>query len=147
MDWNEIKTQTDADALMQVFAGFHDSCIREAHLWTGYWVSSDRSMLCHSDLHNSIRFLIQRQSSDLPAIELLFEQLIRLNVVPAPENYDSVIVAATLLVQDGTVFWSPEGDRRLEEPSRDEFTCVFAKKLRWRGVDWLGETLRYGPGI
>jgi hypothetical protein len=145
MDWKEIKTRADADEFMEGFGGFHDSCIREAHLWTGHWVSHNLSMSCAAGLDNNLRLLIQRQFSDPSAVELFFEHVTRFNLVPAPENYDSVILAATLLVQDGTIFWSPEDGWTPNALSRDEFTWVSAKKLRWREVSWLGETLGYGP--
>jgi hypothetical protein len=102
-------------------------------------------MSCRCDLDNSIRFLIQRQFENPSAIELLFEHVTRFNLVPSPENYDSVIFAATLLVQDGTIFWSPEGDWRPEKLNKDQSTWVSARNLRWREVDWLGKELRYGP--
>jgi hypothetical protein len=145
MDWKDIESQADADALMEVFGGFHDACVREAHLWTDHWVSPELSMSCPAHLDNKIRFLIQRQFRDPSAIELFFEQVTRFNLVPSPENYDSIIFAATLLVQNGSVFWSPEGDWKPVKPARDEATWVSARKLRWREVDWLGEKLRYGP--
>ena len=146
MEWKEIKTQVDADDLMKIFGDFHDSCIREAHLWTDYWVSHELSMACSGHLDNKIRFLIQRQFDNPSAIELFFEQVTRFNLVPSPENYDSIILSATLLVRDDSVFWSPEGDWSPEEPNRDKSTWVSAKELRWREVDWLGKDLRYGPG-
>lgn len=147
MEWKEIKTQADANALMDDFGDFHDSCIREAHLWTGHSVSRELYMSCPAHLDNNIRFLIQRQSKDLSAIELLFEYVTRFNLVPSPENYDSVIRAATLIIQGGSVFWSTEGDWGPDKPNRDDFTWLSAKKLCWRGVDWLGKELRYGPKV
>jgi hypothetical protein len=145
MEWKEIKTQADADALMDLFGDFHDSCIREAHLWTDHWVSPDLSMSCAPDLDNKILFLIQRQFENPSAIELLFERVTRFNLVPSPENYDSTISGATLLVQNGSVFWSPEGDWAPNKPNRDDSTWVSARELRWREVHWLGKELRYGP--
>jgi len=53
-DLDEIKTQSDIDALMKRFGGFHDSCIREAHIWTGYWVSPDFSMSVSQDLDTRV---------------------------------------------------------------------------------------------
>jgi len=102
MNWKEIKTQADADALMELFGGFHDGCVREAHFWTDHWVSKDFSMSCPGTLDNRIRFLVQQQFNNPVAIELLFEEVTRYNLVPTPDNYDTIIFEATLLVQDGT---------------------------------------------
>jgi len=145
MEWQEIKTQADADALLSVFGNFHDSCIREAHLWTGYSVSRELYMSCPCNLDNNIRFLIQRQFKNPSAIELLFEEVTRFQLVPTPENFDSIILGATILVQDGSIFWSLEGGWTPDKAHRDEVTWVSARKLRWREVDWLGKELRYGP--
>ncbi len=147
MEWKDINMQDDADRLMKVFGGFHDGCIREAHIWTGYWVERELSMRCPWNLHNKIRIWFQRQYTDPSAVELFFEEVTRFNLVPALENYDSIILAATLLVQGDTIFWSPEDEWRPEKPNRDESTWISAKKhpsLAAR-VDWPGDQLRYGP--
>lgn len=144
MDWIKVETQADADMLMEVCGHFHDSCIREAHLWTGHWVSPTLSMSCPGDLDTKIRFLIQRQFKNPSAIELLFEEVARFNLVPTPEDYDSIIYSATLLVKE-IIFWSPEADWNPADPERDDDTWISAMKLSWREVDWLGEDLRYGP--
>jgi hypothetical protein len=101
---------------------------------------------CSGGLDARIRIVSQRQSRNLPAIELFFERVTRFNWVPAPENYDSVILAATPLVENGAIFWSPEGDWRPENSDRDKVTWVSARRLRWREVNCLGEKLHYGPG-
>jgi hypothetical protein len=144
-NWNEVKTQQEADRLMELFGDFHDSCLREAHLWTEHYVSNDLSMSCTGTLDNQIRLLIQRQFKNPAAIEMLFEEITRFNLVPTPENYDSIINSATLLVRDGTTFWSPEGDWTPDKLDRDCATWIAAKRLFWREVDWLGNALRYGP--
>ena len=59
MEWNEIKTQSDADELMDQFGGFHDACIREGHFWTGTYVSEDLSMAPGIGLETNIKFHIQ----------------------------------------------------------------------------------------
>jgi hypothetical protein len=145
MEWKEIKTQTDAEALMDLVNEFHDGCIREAHLWTGYWVNNELSMNCPSNLHNCIRFLIQRQWKNPVAIELLFKEVTRFILVPAPENYDSIIYESVLLVQNSNIYWSVDSRWSPDSPYRDECTWISAKKLSWREVDWLGEKLHYGP--
>jgi hypothetical protein len=145
MEWKKINTQADANAFMDIFGGFHDGCIREAHLWTDHWVSNDLSMSCPGDLDNRIRFLIQRQFKNPSAIELLFEEVTRFNLVPTPENYDSIIYEATLLIRNDNIYWSTDRGWSPDAANRDARTWISAKKLRWREVDWLGEDLRYGP--
>ena len=130
---------------MDIFGGFHDACIREAHLWTGHWVAPDLSMSCPGDLDTNLRVLVQRQFANPSAIELLFEQVTRFNVVPTPENYDSIIYAATILVRDDSVFWSPDEQWSPTMLNRDDHTWVSARQARWREVAWLGPDLRYGP--
>lgn len=145
MNWNEITTQADADALLDLFGGFHDGCVREAHFWTDHYVAPDLGMSCPGNLDNRIRFLVQRQFRNPAAIELLFEEVTRFNLVPTPDNYDTIIEDATLLIRDGVIYWSPEFNWSPDSPRRDEETWISANHLRWREVDWLGEELRYGP--
>jgi hypothetical protein len=145
MSWKEIKSQSDADHLMDLFGGFHDACLREAHLWTDHWVGPTLSMSCPGHLDNRLRLLVQRQFKDPSAIELLFEELTRFNLVPSPENYDAVIFEATLLVKDENIYWSCRDNWKPDSPTRDSGTWVSARRLCWRPVDWLGRELRYGP--
>jgi hypothetical protein len=145
--WYQIRTQADADALLDRFGHFHDACLRELHLWTGHWVSLDLSMSCPGDLDVKIRALIQRQFTKPSAIEFYFEEVTRFNLVPTPQNYDSIIFSATLLVRDGQVFWSPEENWSPEMPNPTGDTYIAARRASWRDAsDWLGSTLRYGPG-
>jgi hypothetical protein len=145
MDWNEIRTQGDADALMKVFGEFHDGCIREAHLWTEHWVGRDLSMSCPDHLDNHIRIAVQRQSTGPAAVELLFDEVTRFTLVPTRENYMAIIFDAVLLVEDAVIYWSPDSRWSPDSPYRDDVTWVSARRLRWREVDWLGEDLHYGP--
>jgi hypothetical protein len=146
MSWKEIKTQADADDLMARFGGFHDGCIREAHIWTDSWVSPDLSMSVGINLDTRVRFHIQRQWKDPMAIELLFEEVIRFNLAPSPENCDSTIIYATLIVRDGSILWAPTGNWDHDHPDCNFYTWISARKLKWREVDsWIGEKLRYGP--
>jgi hypothetical protein len=144
-EWKPVATQADADLLMRSFGDFHDSCIRETHLWTDHWVAPNLAMACSERLDNRIRFLIQRQFARPSAVELLFEEVLRFNLVPAPENYFSIIFSAKLLVQGEVIFWSPNRNWKPDGPDRDDSTWISARKLRWREVPWLGEALRYGP--
>jgi hypothetical protein len=145
MDWNQVIDQAHADHLMEQFGEFHDGCVHELHLWTGYSVSSERSMTCTMGSEIGVRVLIQRQSDELSAIELLFQEVKRLNIV-APVNRDSIIYGATLLLRDGTIYWSPESNW-VPESTADAVTFISAKRLAWRDAsEWMGESFRLGTG-
>lgn len=145
MKWKDIKLQADADTLLSIFGHFHDGCIRELHMWTEHWVNEDLSMEYSVDLDTKIRILVQRQFENPSAIELLFEEVERFNLMPMQKNYDSIIYGAILLVKEDAIYWSPEEDWSPESSDRDECTWIKAHRLKWREVNWLGQQLRYGP--
>jgi hypothetical protein len=131
---------------MDAFGGFHDGCLREMHVWTGYSVGRNLSMDVPHEYELSARVLIQRQFESPSAIEMLFEQVVRINVVPPPENYDAIIYGATLLLRDGTFYWSPEEEWSPENVAASQ-TFLASNRVSWRDAsDWMGSTLRYGPG-
>jgi len=145
MKWNEIKTQSDVDYLMKEFGGFHDSCIREAHIWTDTWVNPDLSMSISSELDVSMRLHIQRQYRDPIAIELFFEEITRINLVPAPENCDAVIISTTIIFSNGLIYWATVDNWNPDNIDYNDNTWISAKKLKWRKVDdWIGPILQYG---
>ena len=144
MVWKPIATQADAQALLEQVGGFHDGCLREAHVWTGHWVADDLSMAV--DPTTCVRLLIQRQFRPLSAIELLFEHVTRFNLVPAPEHYENIIREAALFVRGGIVYWADSGHWQPDHPARDDQTWIAARAAKWRDAsEWLGESLRYGP--
>jgi hypothetical protein len=145
--WSPLASQADLDQLMNVFGGFHDGCIREAHAWTEHFVDTGLSMSCTGDLDTRVRLLVQRQFKAPSAIELLFEQVVTFHLQPSPENYDSIIFGAAMLCRDGTFYWADDADWSPESSKRDESTWIAAKKLSWRDIsEWMGRDLHYGPG-
>jgi hypothetical protein len=143
--WNHIASKADAEKLLDVFGGFHDGCLREAHVWTEHWVAPDLHMHCTGELDTRIRILIQRQFNAPSAIELLFEQVVTFHLQPSPHNYDSIIFDATLLLDSDTVYWADVGGWLPTASGRDRSTWIAAKKVSWRDASaWMGSDLRYG---
>jgi len=145
--WKPLSSQADLDQLMSLFGGFHDSCVREAHIWTEHFVDSELRMSCSGDLDTRVRLLIQRQYRGPSAIELLFEQVVTFHLQPSPENYDSIIFGAAMLCRGGTFYWAEDAGWSPESPKRDETSWIAAKKLSSRDAsEWMGSDLRYGRG-
>jgi hypothetical protein len=145
--WNHINSQADIDGLLTTFGGFHDGCLREAHIWIEHYVKPNLHMRCTGDLDTRVRILVQRQFSAPSAIELLFEQVVAFHLQPSPDNYDALIFEATMLKEGDIFYWADASDWSPSTTQRDQVTWIAAKKLSWRDAsDWMGAELRYGPG-
>ena len=141
--WTAVTSQSDADHLLDVMRGFHDSCIREAHVWGGYFVAENRSMACPDTPDLRCRLLIQSQFSSVSAVELVFDGVSHL-CLTAPEGYDRIILKVALRVEKDRIFWSP--DRNVQEPGPEsQFdTVILSKRLWWKELgNALGPALRY----
>ena len=145
MSWQIISTEQEAKELLKLFGGFHDACIKEAHLWTGHSVDNKLAMAVKSNLDTSIKFVVHRQFSNPSCIELLFENVTRINLVPSPENYDSVIYESNLGKENNEYYWVIDTMQALGDMKPTEDSWVVSKSLSWRVADeLLGEKLSYG---
>ena len=130
--WNYIKAQDDIDSLMELTHEFHDSCLERLDYISGAHVHEDGSMYPIDDVR-SLKMVIGSQQCN--PIELVFEGLIGLNLRPAKDNYDSIILRAVLSTKNETVFFADvfADDIELESGDLNEYcTCVSAFSLRWR---------------
>lgn len=117
-EWNYISTQDDANQLMDLFFGFHDSTINKL-----VYEEDDRRKELTVTVDNSGWYGI---------IELCFEGLVAVNLRPPLENYSREIFGATLIVKDETVFWA---DGSMSEENFDyKGTYIKALNLKWRQI-------------
>ncbi|MDF2557849.1 MAG: hypothetical protein K0R71_1677 [Bacillales bacterium] len=143
MEWNEVKTNDDIENLLNLFGGFHDSCLKELYLWTGSYVNEKLSM--GMTLGTNVRILFQRQFINPSAIELLFEDVSQVHMTPPPENYDSIIYGASLLIEDELFYWADVYDWMPNDNIENEVSWISSKRLKWRDVSsWMGKKMRYG---
>jgi hypothetical protein len=146
MTWIEVTSQADLDRLMDTFGDFHDGCLKEMRLWTETFVQPNLSMTIGMGWDYHAHFLFQRQWNNPSAIEIGFDEIRSINIVPSPPNYDSSIFGATLILKDDIFYWAETGNWRPDDPVCNEITWIAANKLKWRDAsEWMGETMRYGP--
>ena len=117
-EWNYILTQADADDFMKKFVGFHDSTLEKI----GYY-ESNSCAVANAIFDNSIWYGI---------VELCFEGVQMLKIMPAAENYSREIFEASLFVENESVFWA---DSYMEKPN-DSYTgsMIRALSLKWRKI-------------
>jgi hypothetical protein len=145
MEWKEIRDTENLNEFMRSFGYFHDSCLKELHMWSEHYVHEDLSMYLSSELDHKVRILFQRQDTSPSAIELMFEEVTEINIIPSPQNYDSLILKATFIYCDGMFYWADIGGWKPEQHSEKKASWLSAKKVSWRDVSqWMGKELRYG---
>lgn len=115
-EWNYILTQADADDFMKMFAGFHDSTLDKIN-----YSESNSSTMVNAIFDNSGWFGV---------VELCFEGIQMLRIIPATENFSREIFEASLIVENETVFWA---DAYMEKPNYSyEGSIIRALNLKWR---------------
>ena len=143
MDWNKINTSEDIDNFLNLFGGFHDSCLKELYMWTDSYVDDDLSMGMSSG--TNVRILFQRQYEQFSAVELLFEGVTQFHITPNPENYDSIIFDASFTNHKGLYYWADDIDWKPGDYERENVSWISAKNVKWRDASsWMGKIMRYG---
>jgi hypothetical protein len=82
-EWTVARSEEEVEVLLSRTRGFHDSFVRFAHLDSGTYVTNRFESV--DEKYASLWMLVQTQWADTPAVELLFEELERIEFVP---NYD-----------------------------------------------------------
>ncbi len=129
-DWVQINSQGDANELMKIFGGFHDSVL-ESFSYKGESEMMNPNMdMKHYGKRRSLSMIFH--SGWYGKIELCFDGVILMKNKPAGDNYSDELFSATLLVKEGKVFWAEEdlGDIDLNY----DYSFVYAYNLRWRTV-------------
>lgn len=145
MNWIEIKDTSDIEYLLERFGYFHDGCLREMYMWTGTYVNEDLSMEVPAELDTNVKLLFQRQYANPSAIEILFEGVTGIRIIPSPENYDSIIIDAVILKIEDNFYWADNDAWHPKENADNYSNWISAKQMKWREVnDWMGKQNRYG---
>ncbi|WP_294147316.1 hypothetical protein [uncultured Clostridium sp.] len=125
--WNYIESKSDIDMLMEAFAGFHDSVIKEIHYVSGDYVDGEGMHLTFS-CDKKIQFLFDSDWSG--SMEVIFEAVRLMQLVPPAENYLADLFDASVFVKHHEVYFY---DSSLAEiPETYSGTWVKALGMRWR---------------
>jgi hypothetical protein len=131
VDYIELKNNKDIEKLMQKFNWFHDSCIKELQYYSGGYVGEDGSMYPFNSAR-CVKVIFQSQDTNAGVIELKFDGIKKLNLIPRNEEYDCIIYSASLEKIGNIFYWSEWGDFEIEDLTKEEGTWVSAEKVSWR---------------
>lgn len=138
--WNHIRAQTDIDNLMNVYGGFHDSCIKEMYYAGSGYVNSGFGM-CNTK-NATLKILFQRQYDNPCVLELMFNGVVSLNL-KEPKNAFPDIYGTTILLDNDIIYWADSANWTLAEKSAARI-WVSAKSLSWRSLkNYFGQEPLY----
>ena len=129
--WQEIKTEMELQTFMEKLHFFHDSCIKEIQYISGAYVNAELRMHAIND-RRLLRVLVQRQCAELATLELEFDGLKYMNLIPLDETYTCEILAAALYFQDGYIYWCDKTADDAQDAGPFESILICAERLRWR---------------
>lgn len=138
--WNEIKSNEDIQDFMIKYGDFHDSCLKELNYISGAYVNKDLSMQ-PANFKKELSIIFQRQSPILTNIQVVFSELIRLNLVPSIPFYEGIIYDAYMKKIDDVIYWSNERAFKPEYINNIDFsnkyTWLCCKWAKWREIQIL----------
>ena len=132
--WKTISSDNDILQFMESVYYFHDSCVKEMRYFSGAYVNDDLAMYPIND-HRILRVIIQRQFESNSMIELEFQGLKSLKLLPVNERYTCEIFDSVMVMKDGDIYWCDCGD--VSEADLDDYegTLICASRLRWRSIE------------
>ncbi|KGF47808.1 hypothetical protein HMPREF0872_03690 [Veillonella montpellierensis DNF00314] len=147
MTWHKITSQEDIDELMDVFHSFTGSVLTEMSYTSGAFVMP--SLLMYPvNAKRRVRMIFQRQDKDVPAIEIVFDEMNRFNLSPASTNSTAVMDDVYFKKHDDLIYWANTGafyiDRIDVFETSTHVTWLRAKKAQWRIIkDHWGDNQIY----
>lgn len=144
MEWKEITSQDDIDALFSLYGGFHDSCIVSVRYQSGAFVDVEGTMHFGDLSERELVVTFHSQMRWPEVLEMCFVGLRQLHLTGWQDNYLCDIFDAHLSFHEGilpgepskVIIWADydgfdinEIDNTVHEPSD---TYIIANGLKWR---------------
>lgn len=134
MDYYKVITNDDIKYLMNEFNFFHDSCMKEVKYVSGSYVEKDGSINPFNSLRN-LSVIFQSQSSKYPVIELVFEGIHKVTLLPKKDDYDCIIYIADLKKINNIFYWAEWEKFNIEDCKKDYGSWISAEGIKWRVIE------------
>lgn len=128
--WKKIENEKDLLSFMESMGSFHDSCIKEIKYISGAYVNDDFSMYPLND-RRILKIIIQRQTPEMPMVEMEFSKLKFLQLCPIDESYTCEITESKMFIENGLIYWA---DCTSSSEAKKE-TIVCASNVKWRCIE------------
>lgn len=133
MNWINIDTEEDIINIQKIFGNFLDAEIVSFRFESGNYV--DEELVGHEYMNNDFYIIFQRMDSNPFSIEVVFEQMRRINFyAPLIDECSASISFAKFIKNKNFIYWTKwkEFDPYNLEHLRADVTYIEAKRAKWR---------------
>ncbi len=131
--WSIIDDDEKIKNFMADIGDFHDSVLKEVKYLSGAYVDEDLSMYPIND-KRLLSVIIQCQQEKFAMIEMEFEDLSYLKLIPATPDFTCEILDASMFMADEKIYWCDSSGVTAENVYSYDGTVICAKKIRWRKI-------------
>ena len=132
--WREIKNKSELQQFMDSVNCFHDGCVKEMKYLSGAYVNADLSMYPVNDCR-TLQLVIQLQNEKIPMIEMKFEGLNFLRLIPVCDTYTCEISEASMFFSDNKIYWCDDVCSAKTDFNNFDGTVICAKKVSYRAIE------------
>lgn len=131
--WRVIRDQKGIDRLFQEF-DFFDSLVKEMRYDSGAWAMKNGEVNRVND-KRELFMLLQARRGKIPAIEMVFEDLVMLHLAPMPPPHAAGLFGAFMVKENDALVWFDYenfDESYAEMYFKSNVSWVKAKTVRWR---------------
>ena len=130
--WTRLSNQEEVNTLIEIYGGFHDTCIKEMHYVSGAYVSKELGIHPLNDIR-TLQVVFQRQRYNPFEIIVEFQEVMKLNLEPTDMSQTCEILDVSFFFENDILYWA---DSVWFESQRETYsgTWIAAKSAKWRGV-------------
>ncbi|MEW4411874.1 hypothetical protein [Clostridium sp. AN503] len=135
MEWLLIETEQDISYIQKIYENFLDAEIVNFRFESGNYV--DSNLIGHEYMKNEFHIIFQRMDVNPFSIEVVFEEMRRVNFyAPLINESSSSISYAKFVKNEDYIYWTKwkEFNPYNKEHLKKDITFIEAKRARWRVV-------------
>jgi len=130
--YKNIENNEDIEKFMDEASSFYDSVLKEIHYESGSTREHESNTLYPFDTLAEVKMIFESQCNKGKIIEIVFEHIERLNLVPSSLGYDSMFENPYIFFcEDSICFSRYENDVSKLNQSSSENTWLIAKKAKY----------------
>lgn len=133
IEWKKIETEQDILEIQKIYENFLDAEIVSFRFDSGNFV--DEELVGHEYMKNIFSMIFQRMDNNPFSIEVVFEEMRRINFyAPLIDEYSAEILFAKFVKNDDFIYWTKWRDFNPYNPEhlKEDTTFVEAKRVKWR---------------